>query len=308
MYSHLLKNHILCKMYSPLISVAIVTYNSSEYIVETLDSVKNQSYQKIEVIISDDCSTDKTVDLCSNWIHENASRFVRCRLITSQANTGVAVNCNRALEAATGEWYKMLDGDDVLFPNCLSDFAVYIDEHPDRMCIASGVNTYQEFIDDTHLKQTDIGIKDNFYGLDLDSQLKSLARGNGIVSSSVILNTSFLRKIGGFETKYFYEDYPLFLTVLEAGQKIWMMNSVTCGYRLHASLSRSNEKLFNYKYKCYGYHFQIERCAKYYSLNYKIRIRLIQALHYVFEKIGLNSVKYSSLYLFAVKFIQKITA
>ena len=54
MYSHLLKNHILCKMYSPLISVAIVTYNSSEYIVETLDSVKNQSYQKIEVIISDD--------------------------------------------------------------------------------------------------------------------------------------------------------------------------------------------------------------------------------------------------------------
>lgn len=295
-------------MNTPHVSVAIVTYNSAEYIVETLDSIKNQIYHNVELVISDDCSSDNTIGICSDWINENSGRFVNCRLITSPTNTGVAANCNRALEAVTGEWYKMLDGDDVLFPNCLSDFVDYINIYPERMCIASGVNTYQERIDNKHLKQKEVGINDGFYQLDRISQLNSLARGNGIVSSSVILNTSFLRSIGGFETKYFYEDYPLFLNVLEAGQKIWMMDSVTCGYRLHSSLSRSNEKLFNYRYKCYGYRFQKERCSKYYSLNYKIRIRLIHALQFLFEKMGLNSAKHTSSYTFLFKLIQKITA
>lgn len=295
-------------MYLPLVSVAIVTYNSSEFIIETLDSVKNQHYQNIELIISDDCSSDNTVVLCSDWIKDNSTRFVNCKLITSTRNTGVAANCNRALDAVSGEWYKMLDGDDVLCPNCILDFVHYINEHPERLCIASGVNTYQDSIDDNHIIQKEVGFNDGFYDLDKDSQLRSLAKGNGIVSSSIILNTRFLKEIGGFEIKYFYEDYPLFLNVLEAGQKIWFMHSVSCGYRIHTSLSRSNEKIFNFKYKCYGYRFQVERCSKYCTLGYKIRIRMIQALHFIFDKTGLNKVKYTSLYTFFIKSIQKITA
>ena len=64
-------------MNGPLITVAIVTYNSSEFIVETLESIKSQTYHNIELIISDDCSTDTTVELCSNWIKENATHFVK---------------------------------------------------------------------------------------------------------------------------------------------------------------------------------------------------------------------------------------
>lgn len=64
-----------------LVSICVLTYNSSEYIIETLDSIKNQNYQNIELIISDDCSFDNTVILCTQWINLNRDRFVRVELI-----------------------------------------------------------------------------------------------------------------------------------------------------------------------------------------------------------------------------------
>jgi len=50
-----------------LVSVVVVTYNSSKYVEETLESIKNQTYPNIELIVTDDCSTDSTVDIVMNW-------------------------------------------------------------------------------------------------------------------------------------------------------------------------------------------------------------------------------------------------
>lgn len=55
-------------MYNPLVSVIVITYNSAKYVLETLESIRVQSYQNIELIISDDCSKDNTIDICRNWI------------------------------------------------------------------------------------------------------------------------------------------------------------------------------------------------------------------------------------------------
>ena len=76
----------------PLVSVPVITYNSSKFVLETLESIKAQTYQNIELIISDDCSTDNTVELCQKWVEENKERFVRTQIITSDLNTGVSAN------------------------------------------------------------------------------------------------------------------------------------------------------------------------------------------------------------------------
>ena len=55
----------------PLVSIIVITYNSAKYVLETLESAKNQTYQNIELIISDDCSIDNTVDICTRWLNEN---------------------------------------------------------------------------------------------------------------------------------------------------------------------------------------------------------------------------------------------
>lgn len=60
---------------TPLVTIAVVTYNSSQTILETLESVKEQTYKNIELIISDDCSSDNTTDICQKWLQKNAIFF-----------------------------------------------------------------------------------------------------------------------------------------------------------------------------------------------------------------------------------------
>ena len=79
----------------PLISIIAITYNSAKYIVELLESAKAQTYSNIELIISDDCSTDDTVAVCNSWIVKNTTLFNKLTLITAEKNTGIAPNVNR---------------------------------------------------------------------------------------------------------------------------------------------------------------------------------------------------------------------
>ena len=86
----------------PLVSIIVVTYNSSKYILETLESAKDQTYKNIELIVTDDSSKDNTVELCKEWMQKNSARFVRTEVITVPQNSGIAANCNRGVNAAEG--------------------------------------------------------------------------------------------------------------------------------------------------------------------------------------------------------------
>ena len=63
----------------PVVTVSVSTYNSSKYVVETLESIKAQTWKNIILQISDDCSTDNTIELCRNWIEQNKERFVETK-------------------------------------------------------------------------------------------------------------------------------------------------------------------------------------------------------------------------------------
>lgn len=84
----------------PLVFIIVFTYNSSKYLLETLESAKAKTYRNIELIVSDDCLTDDTVKLCKKWIDNNRTRFVRAELIITDTNTGIAANCDRRLKSA----------------------------------------------------------------------------------------------------------------------------------------------------------------------------------------------------------------
>ena len=69
------KSRLLMNRFNPLVSAVIITYNSAKYVIETLDSIKAQTYQNIELIVSDDCSTDETTTLVKEWLEKNGNRF-----------------------------------------------------------------------------------------------------------------------------------------------------------------------------------------------------------------------------------------
>jgi glycosyltransferase involved in cell wall biosynthesis len=102
---------------TPKVSVIVPVYNQAPFIRETVDSVLAQDYGSIELLLSDDGSTDGTSEILQAYAAENPDRV---RVVTSERNTGIAGAFNRALEAHTGQYIAWLGGDDVMLPGKLS--------------------------------------------------------------------------------------------------------------------------------------------------------------------------------------------
>lgn len=137
----------------PLVSVPIVTYNSSMYIIECLDSIFNQTYQNVELIISDDCSTDNTVEICRNWLKKHGERFVRFELMTAKINTGIVTNKARAEKLCLGDYIKPIDGDDFIDSCFLTKCMQVFFDNPE--CVFVFTNSYSLFEKDKRLVKND---------------------------------------------------------------------------------------------------------------------------------------------------------
>lgn len=100
-------------MNTPLVSICIPTYNDEDSIQSTIDSVMNQTFQDFEIIITDDASKDRTVELVKDYSDS------RIKLYESKQNIGAKENWNWATRQAQGRYIKLLCSDDVLYPSCL---------------------------------------------------------------------------------------------------------------------------------------------------------------------------------------------
>ena len=99
---------------NPLVSIVVVTYNSSEFVLETLESAKIQTYKNIELIVTDDCSKDNTLEIVKDWVDKNKDSFIHTLVLEATVNTGISGNCNRGCNASKGEYIKTIAGDDTL--------------------------------------------------------------------------------------------------------------------------------------------------------------------------------------------------
>jgi len=218
----------------PLVSVPVITYNSSKFVIETLESIKTQTYQNIELIVSDDCSTDNTVELCKNWIENNKNRFVRTKLLTVENNTGISANCNRAEAACCGEWRKLIAGDDILLPNCIKECVDYVMDHPGTIWLfgkMEGFGRRQDEIDEYMNRCYDYSI----FNLTSDEQLRRLVFGGNCIpapASFVNIQKNNELQIQNDERIPMLEDYPKWINLLRRGVKFCFIDKTIVKYRL----------------------------------------------------------------------------
>jgi glycosyltransferase involved in cell wall biosynthesis len=100
----------------PLVSVLVTAYNREAYIAEALESVLAQTMGDFELIVSDDCSTDRTIDIA----REYERRDHRIQVSVNERNLGQFENRRHAASLARGEYLKFHDSDDVMYPHCLA--------------------------------------------------------------------------------------------------------------------------------------------------------------------------------------------
>ena len=106
-----------------LVSVIMPSYNAQKYIAKSINSVLLQTYKSLELIIVDDCSSDKTVDIVKTYKDE------RIRLFVNETNQGAALTRNRALREAKGKYIAFLDADDIWDFAKLESQLEFMDSH-----------------------------------------------------------------------------------------------------------------------------------------------------------------------------------
>lgn len=101
---------------SPTVSVLMTLHNREDYLADAIESVQAQWYHDWELVILDDRSTDRSVEIA----REFAAADERIRVVVNEKNLGQTRNRNRAVELARGQLVKFLDSDDLFYPHCLA--------------------------------------------------------------------------------------------------------------------------------------------------------------------------------------------
>jgi len=126
----------------PTFSVVMSAFNTDRtFLVEAITSVLDQVYEKFELIVADDCSTDPTV---REVVERFARRDARVRLVTRESNGGISAGTNSAAASATGEWLVFMDHDDTLTPWALLHVALAINANPSVQLLYSDEDKLSE--------------------------------------------------------------------------------------------------------------------------------------------------------------------
>lgn len=222
----------------PLVSVPVITYNSSKTVVETLDSIYNQTYPKLELIVSDDCSTDNTVEICRSWIESHKDRFIRTKLLTVEKNTGVSANMNRAEASCQGEWVKPIAGDDLLLPGCIEVYVQFAKKHLELVYAFSKVEVFgsNSLIVE---KFSNVIFDYSFFDLPIEKQFDWLITKS---FQPIPAATSFYNRKKVIELGIDYDeripmldDWPRWIRLLEKGVRFYFIDDCLTRYRVSES-------------------------------------------------------------------------
>lgn len=112
----------------PLVSICTPVYRVERYIEECVQSVFDQTYGNIELLLVDDCGGDRSVELAEHFLKTNTKEGLTYCILRSEHNEGVSAARNKAMRAATGKYIFCLDSDDKLLPTCIEKLAARAEE------------------------------------------------------------------------------------------------------------------------------------------------------------------------------------
>ncbi len=235
-----------------LVSVVVISYHSEDYIVETLNSIYDQTYQRIELIVADDASTDHTADVAKAWIAEKGSRFENCILRVNEKNQGIPGNLNSAIELASGTYIKIIAADDLLLPECIRCNTEECEQKGyDSLC-----TWLVKFTDTLNgRRQWSEEPPQGFFDASAQDQRKMLLKKNYVYGSIFFFKKAYWQQLGKYDERYrMLEDYPMFWKISNRGDHLNFLNVPTVAYRIsQTSISNgSGQRVVNVNYfKCY---------------------------------------------------------
>lgn len=214
----------------PVVSVLLASYNHEKYVEAAVRSVMEQEGVPFELIVLDDGSKDRSPEILERLSAELKFRYIH------RENKGVIATLNEMLELARGKYFCTFSSDDIMPPERLKKQSGYLMTHPEAVACFGQVKpmsedgVVEEYVDAVYMQAVpEVHFEEIFLG---EKALHGCAE---------MFMTEKIRELGGYDSRFFFEDYPLYLKVLyECGPQPVLPDVVCCYYREHGSNMHSN--------------------------------------------------------------------
>jgi glycosyltransferase involved in cell wall biosynthesis len=191
---------------NPLVSILIATYNSEDFVKETLDSVLNQTYKNTEIVLCDDASSDGTVNILKEYQKKNE----RIKIIQNDRNLGISLNMNNGIRQCSGKYIAILDADDWAYPYRIEEQVNLMEENLKVVLCSGYMDICDEKLNVTTTRE---------YPLTNEEIRKIIVRYNPISHPASMWRTSELRKTTLYSDKFpIARDYDLVVRISEFGE------------------------------------------------------------------------------------------
>lgn len=217
----------------PLVSILMTAFNREAFIAEAIESVLCSSYKNFELIIVDDCSKDKTVEIAKGYALVDS----RIQIHKNDKNLGDYANRNHASTFALGEYMMFVDSDDKIFPFSIE---YCLGEMEKDISVDMGIFSADENLKDAIMNGAQ-SIPHHYFIEPF------LIAGPG----ATILKKSFFEKIGQYPTLYGPANDMYFNLKAAAEGKIRVLTKEFLFYRIHNGQEKNNK--FSYLYNNYNY-------------------------------------------------------
>ena len=226
-------------------TIIILTHNSERYLKQTLNSVYNQRLSDYELIIIDDYSNDKTIEILKKYQSKTNTKIYK-----NSKNLGIAKSVNKAVNYAQGKWFLFLGHDDLLDKNHLRLFDKHLDKKTALLhCNSSIINSRGKIIG--------LARKDYLQKIFNRNPLLCLSLFNYISSCGLIINKKKFISVGGWdESLNNFGEWLLWIKLSNAGNFKYI-TEVKGYYRKHKSntikklkSSKSLSTFFKYSILC----------------------------------------------------------
>ena len=216
-----------------LVSVLLSTYNSEETLRESIDSLLNQTYKNLEILISDDGSTDSTKEICKKFQLKDE----RILFSSNKKNIGLTKSLNNLAQKASGSLIARHDADDISLPYRIEEQILFMKK--------KGLDavTTRSLVKQNNKKRPGI----SFY---IPDKLL-INRKNPFIHGTLIIKKNVFQEIGYYDERFYYaQDYKLFYDLLNRGYKVKTLNKALYILNTENNISSENLERQNYYADC----------------------------------------------------------
>ena len=216
-----------------LVSVLLSTYNSEETLGESIDSLLNQTYKNLEILISDDGSIDSTIEICKKFQLKDE----RILLFRNKKNIGLTKSLNNLAQKASGSLIARHDADDISLPDRIEEQIQFMNKKK------LDAVTSRSLVKQNNKKRPGI----SFY---IPDKLL-INRKNPFIHGTLIIKKNVFQEIGYYDERfYFAQDYKLFYDLLNNGYKVRTLNKALYILNTENNISSENLERQNYYADC----------------------------------------------------------